>query len=75
MSPEEIANIVKSVRKASGLTQQQLAQMAGVGKTVVFDIEKAKPTIQLNSLLSILRILNIQLILKSPLLQVKEDDV
>ncbi len=40
--PKEIASIVKMHRKAAKLTQLQLAELAGVGKTVVFDIDTAK---------------------------------
>jgi len=63
---EHIAETVRRVRKHSGLSQQGLAELAGIGKTVVFDIEKAKPTIQLNSLLKILEALNIEMMLSPP---------
>lgn len=66
MTSEEIAKIVLYYRKKSGLSQQDLAKLAGVGKTAVFDVEKAKKTIQLNTLLSILDILNIQMKLEPP---------
>jgi HTH-type transcriptional regulator/antitoxin HipB len=66
MTPDEIANMVVYYRKKSGLSQQELAQLAGVGKTAVFDIEKGKKTIQLNTLTSVLDILNIQLKLEPP---------
>lgn len=66
MTSEEIANIVFYYRKKSGLSQQALAQLSGVGKTVVFDIEKGKPTIQLNTLLSVLNTLNIKIKLEPP---------
>ncbi|MND00384.1 antitoxin HipB [compost metagenome] len=62
----EIAKMVHFYRKQSGLSQQELARLAGVGKTVVFDIEKGKETVQLNTLLKILDILNIQLKLEPP---------
>ncbi len=61
-----IANTVRFFRKQSGLSQQQLAELAGVGKTVVFDIEKGKTTVQLNTLLKVLDVLNIQLNLETP---------
>lgn len=66
MNSEEIAQIILYYRKKSGLSQQKLAELAGVGKTAVFDIEKAKKSIQLNTLLSILDILNIQMKLEPP---------
>ena len=34
--------IVKWHRKKSGLTQNELADLAGVGKSVVFDVEHGK---------------------------------
>ena len=54
------------VRKAAKLSRVQLADLAGVGKTVVFDIEKGKESIQLDTLRRILKALNIKIILKSP---------
>ena len=55
-------------RKAAKLTQLQLAELAGVGKTVVFDIEKGKETVKLLTLRKILKVLNIKMQLTSPLL-------
>jgi HTH-type transcriptional regulator/antitoxin HipB len=66
MTSTEIAKLVRYFRKQSGLSQLQLAQLAGVGKTVVFDIEKGKETVQLNSMLKILDVLNIRMKLEPP---------
>lgn len=66
MTVNEIGKTVRSYRKQSGLSQLQLAQLASVGKTVVFDIEKGKTTIQLDSLLKVLDVLNIRLKLATP---------
>lgn len=63
----KISEIVKLHRKKSGLTQKELADLAGVGKTVVFDIEKGKETIRLSTLLKILNILNVKINFESPL--------
>jgi len=54
-------------RKKAGLTQMELAVLAGVGKTVIFDLEKGKPTIRVETLLKILDVLNMKLIWTSPL--------
>lgn len=62
----EIGKLIKYHRKRCKLSQLELANLAGVGKTVVFDIEKGKETIQLKSLLNVLKVLNIQLKLESP---------
>lgn len=66
MNSEHIANLVHYYRKQSGLSQQELARLAGVGKTVIFDIEKGKKTVQLNTLLKVLDILNIQMQFQPP---------
>ncbi len=71
MNSQIIAKIVRSHRKLSGLSQLELANLAGVGKTVVFDIEKGKETIQLNSLLKVLEALNIKMKLETPLTLLK----
>jgi HTH-type transcriptional regulator / antitoxin HipB len=65
---ENIASLVRNHRKKSGLSQTQLANLAGVGKTVIFDIEKGKETIQLDTLKKVLHTLNIELLFKSPLI-------
>ena len=66
MISNEMAKMVRNYRKQCGLSQQQLAELAGVGKTVVFDIEKGKETVQLNSLKKVLDVLNIQLKFEAP---------
>ncbi|HEX2935598.1 MAG TPA: helix-turn-helix domain-containing protein [Bacteroidales bacterium] len=68
LEPLLLAKIIKKHRKAAGLSQIQLAEMAGVGKTVVFDLEKGKETIQLDTLRKILSVLNIKVQLISPLM-------
>lgn len=68
LEPLILARVIKKHRKAAGLSQIQLAELAGVGKTVVFDIEKGKETVQLNTLRKILNVLNIKVELTSPLM-------
>ncbi|SDC58469.1 helix-turn-helix domain-containing protein [Williamwhitmania taraxaci] len=68
LEPQTLANAIKMHRKAAGLSQLKLSEMAGVGKTVVFDLEKGKETIQLDTLRKILQVLNIKVMLTSPLM-------
>ncbi len=63
-----LAKVVRDHRKQSCLSQQELAKYAGVGKTVIYDIEHGKETIQLITLLKVLHVLNIQIQLHSPLM-------
>jgi len=69
MEVEELAKVIKFHRQQAGLTQLDLANLAGVGKTVVFDLEKGKSTVQFNTLLKVLHALNIQWQLHSPLME------
>jgi len=65
---EDMATIVRFHRRKSGLSQLELANLAGVGKTAVFDIEKGKSTVRMNTLSKVLAVLNISIELKSPLM-------
>lgn len=69
MSSHELADVIRMHRKAAKLSRIQLADMAGVGKTVIYDIEKGKETVQLDTLRKILRVLNIKIELTSPLME------
>jgi HTH-type transcriptional regulator/antitoxin HipB len=75
MNADQIASTIRYFRKQSGLSQAELAQLAGIGKTVVFDIEKGKETVQLDSLLKILGVLNIQFTLATPFSQPDGENV
>lgn len=59
--------MVKNHRKKAGLTQLELANLAGIGKTTVFDIEKNKETVRWSNILAVLQVLNIEVDFKSPL--------
>ena len=65
----ELADIIRSHRKAAGLSRVRLAELSGTGKTVIFDIEKGKKSIKLDTLLKILNVLNIKIEMTSPLIE------
>lgn len=69
MDARQIGSMIRFHRKKSGLSQHELAKLAGLGKTVVFDAEKGKLTIQLTTLLQLLKVLNITLTFQSPLMK------
>lgn len=69
MKSNKIGDIVNYHRKKSGLSREEFAKVAGVGKTVVYDLEKGKETIKLSTLIKILNALNIKITLESPLMK------
>ena len=69
MTPK-IGKIIFFHRKQSGLTRTQLADLAGVGKTVIYDIEKGKETIRFATLQKVLKTLNIKICYESPLMEI-----
>ena len=64
-----IGAIVRFHRKKARMTQLELAKFAEVGKTAVFDVEKGKSTVQLATLIRILRVLNVRMVFEGPLMQ------
>src|ERR1051326_2614724 len=63
-----LSQLIQSHRQKAGLTQAQLAKLAGVGKTVVWDVEHGKESVQWDTLQKIFRVLNIAVEWQSPLL-------
>ena len=70
---KKVARMVRFHRKKARLTQLELAELSSVGKTAVFDIEKGKTTVQLNTLLMVLNVLNIQPVFQGPLMHQFEE--
>jgi y4mF family transcriptional regulator len=64
-----LAQLIQNHRKKAGVTQAQLAKLAGVGKTVVWDLEHGKESVQWDTLQKIFRVLNITIKWQSPLLE------
>jgi transcriptional regulator with XRE-family HTH domain len=67
-----LAKIVSFHRKQSGLSRNRLAEIAGVGKTVIYDIEHGKERVRYQTLLKVLTVLNIKLRFESPLMAIFE---
>jgi HTH-type transcriptional regulator / antitoxin HipB len=63
-----ISEIIKAHRRIAGLSQAELAKLAGVGKTVVFDLEHGKESIRYDTLTKVLSVLNVTIRFESPLL-------
>lgn len=55
-----IAATLKARRKALGVTQSQLADLAGVSPKFVYDLEKGKPSVSLDRVLLVISALGLQ---------------
>ena len=64
---DQLADMVRQHRKKSQLSQIELAQLAGVGKSVIYELEHGKATVRLDSVLKVLNALNISVHLSSPM--------
>ena len=65
-SAAEIGKLVQSERKRQGITQLQLAGMAGTGIRLISDIENGKDTVQVQKLLKVLHTLGLGVFVFSP---------
>ena len=65
-SAAEIGKLVQSERKRQGVTQLQLAGMAGTGIRLISDIENGKDTVQVQKLLKVLHTLGLGVFVFSP---------
>ena len=68
----DLHKVVLYHRKQAKLSREQLAELAGVGKTVIYDLEKGKQTVKWNTILAVLQALNIKIDLQSPLMEAYE---
>ncbi|MFP1681962.1 helix-turn-helix transcriptional regulator [Alloalcanivorax sp. C16-1] len=60
-SANELGARIRAARKAQGLTQVDLAEIAGVGPRFVSELERGKPTARLELTFRITRLLGLDL--------------
>lgn len=60
-SLQQLSSFVRAERKANRLTQTDLAQMAGVGRRFVAELEAGKVSLQLEKVNDVLRVFGRQL--------------
>ena len=63
---EEIGKLVQTERKRQGVTQLQLAGLAGTGIRFISDLENGKGTIQVQKLLKVVQTLGLGVFIYSP---------
>jgi len=66
MTVKDVGKLVQAERKRQGVTQLQLAGLAGTGIRFVSDLENGKGTVQLQKVLKVLQTLGLGLFVFSP---------
>jgi y4mF family transcriptional regulator len=64
-SVADIGKIIMATRKSNGLTQVDLAGLSNSGNRFLVDLEKGKPTIQMQKALDILSLLGLELVVRN----------
>jgi predicted transcriptional regulator len=65
----ELHEIIHFHRKQARLSRMELADLAGVGKTVIYDLEKGKETVKWSTIQAVLTALNVKVKFDSPLIE------
>ena len=66
LTPTEIGHAVRTIRKTSGLRQDELAGAAGVGLRFIVELEAGKPTVEVGKALQVLQALGCSLEITPP---------
>ncbi len=66
LTPSDLGTLVRRVRKAQGLRQDELAGVASVGLRFIVELEAGKPTIQIGKALKVLEALGCILSVSPP---------
>ena len=61
---EQLGSVIKSIRKDQGLTQIDVAGLAGFGNRFVIDLEKGKETIQMQKAMDVIALLGLELLIR-----------
>jgi len=66
MTARTFGDLIRTVRKEENLTQAQLAAACGVGERFIRELEKGKPSCQLEKALLVAAMLGIKIYAKPP---------
>lgn len=64
-SPADLGRRIRAARQAQGLTQAQLAEIAGVGTRFVSELERGKDTARLGLALELARLVGLDIVARS----------
>ena len=60
-SSAELGKLVRQVRKEQGLTQLDVAGLAGLSNRFIIDLERGKETLQIQKVFDVLALLGVEL--------------
>lgn len=63
--PLKLAKLSRRRRKELGLTQLELAELAGCGPAFLYALERGKPTLRLDKVLDVLSVLGLRIRLEA----------
>ncbi len=69
---QEFGKLIKRARKAAGLTQSELAAASGIGERFVRELEKGKPSCQLEKALLVAHMLGIKF---NPIMPISQSEL
>lgn len=61
---EDLGHLVRQLRAEQGLLQIDLAGLAGTGNRFIVDLERGKPTLQLQKVLDVLDLMGFEVVVK-----------
>ena len=62
-SSEELGKLVQQTRRDQSLLQSDIAGLAGTGNRFIVDLERGKPTLQLQKVLDVLDLMGLEVII------------
>ncbi|MBY0243040.1 MAG: helix-turn-helix transcriptional regulator [Burkholderiaceae bacterium] len=63
-STVQLGELVRLVRKEQGLTQLDVAGLAGMSNRFVIDLERGKTTLQMQKVLDVLSLLGLEVVIR-----------
>ncbi|MGY2461200.1 helix-turn-helix transcriptional regulator [Vreelandella sulfidaeris] len=61
---EDLGKLVRQLRAEQGLLQIDLAGLAGTGNRFIVDLERGKPTLQLQKVLDVLDLIGLEVVVR-----------
>ncbi|MRV72957.1 type II toxin-antitoxin system Y4mF family antitoxin [Duganella sp. FT92W] len=60
----QLGELVRAIRKEQGLTQLDVAGLAGMSNRFVIDLERGKETLQMQKVLDVLALLGLEVVIR-----------